>query len=1021
MLSYLQKRPIAVTMIFAALLIAGLASIPKIPVSLLPDADVPQIIVRINYPNTAAASMEKDFIKPVRDNLAGIAHLKDLESRSANHSGLIYLSFEQGTRMDLAYIEINEKLDRLMRLFPADMERPDILKVSTSDIPVLRIQVTPAKAEDYVEVSALAEKVLKRRIEQIEDVSLVDVNGLEHDVITVTRDEEKMRAAGIDKSTLLQSIKDANRYLGGLSIKDGPFRYFIKVKNQLGTVEDISQLPIRAKNGTVVPLSELADVGTEVETPVGYHLYNGKQGIVLTVQMQPGGHMNLLVPALKRAVDEFRATYPRVEFNLTQDQTFLLDAGISNLYQDLVYGGGLTVALLFLFLGNWSSPSLMSISIPLSLVLTFIFFYLFHLSFNIISLSGLALGIGMLIDNSIVVVDNITRKSKQGLSTEESSVEGVKEVMVPVISQVLTTVAVYAPLILLDGLSGVLVKDQSIALTISLTVSLLVAFILAPLLYGWFSKGRPAPAKEDTLFYTWVARHYHVMIHHILKHKRPYFLFTLLLMPLGICIITRIPVSSLPRIEKKESLWLIDWNEPIDARANLQRIAEIQDMIRPKCLVTESEIGIRQFLITPQDNVVSKSDLYFACTDEPLKIEVDSTVLRWISRYYPLAQVRVIDAPNAFTQLFVSSQPYLEARFRPVKNPGAMNAFSKMDEVLRRIPATGYSPGEGMMNEPELTISLDYRKMSIYGVSKYEIENTLGELFGNFSITELQASASSTKVRFKAQRSNDGIFSGGTVIGTNGIEYPLEEFVSMGYEQQPKYITADKSGPYQSLVYGDGIKNIPALRDSVTRIAAAYGFSIDWTGQYLENNRQITTLWIIFCIVLFLLYFILAVQYEDLLLPLIVMLTIPLGVGGGLLLLWLSGGTLDVMAAVGFVVILGLIVDDPILKIETLSRIQKDYASKGLVMDDQLVEKMLHEAGDICLKPLLMVSLTTSIAMVPVLCVGGIGNDLQKPLALVIIGGLTIGTFFSTWFIPLAYCYLIQWRNRSTKSKPDIA
>lgn len=1001
-------------MTFAALVIAGLVLIKKVPVSLLPDIDVPRIVIRVNYPNTAATVLEQNIVRQIRENLVNLNDLKSIESLSANHTGLLYLTFEYGTRMNLAYVEVNEKLDRLTNTLPRDMLRPQVMRINTSDIPVIRIQVLPKNQTDYLEVSALVEKIIKKRVEQLEGVSLVDVNGVGQGIISVIPDKDELAAVGLDENTLIQSIQSANKDIGGLSVKDGQYRYFVKLVNILESENAIANLPVKLKDGSVIVLSRVAKVVQEPERQTGYHLYNGREALVITVQKQPDSRMNELVPKVKEAVELFKKEYPQVDFALTQDQTFLLDAGISNLQQDLIYGGVLTVLLLFMFLGNLASPTLMSISIPLSLIITFIFFYLFNISFNIISLSGLALGIGMLIDNSIVVIDNITRKRRSGLDMTRSSVEGTNEVMTPVISQVLTTVAVYAPLILLSGMAGALVFDQAIGLTVSLGVSLLVAFVLAPLLYKLFLKTPPDKLKEDTIFYKWVSGGYHRMIHYILKHKLVFFLLTLLLMPAGFWLAGKIPVSALPQIEKKESLVLVDWNDPIDAQENLRRVKTAQLAIQANCEVTEAEVGIKQFLLQQDNNTIQKAEIYFGCRNENLKLSTDEQLKKWMQQHYPQASLRIIDAPNAFTQLFSFEGPYFEARFKPVKNNESVNAYAGLEDILKEFPAKNYSLGAGLINEPNISVLLDYTKMSVYGIPKSTIEEALRQQFGAYTISEIKRFGEVKTIRLQTDRTTLEAKLASMVNGQNGTAYPLSYFLSFYNDQQQKFITADKTGEYRSVIFDVNAGNIPVLQNQLTAQAAARGFSVEFTGQYFENKQQLRQLRIIFLIVLFLLYFILAIQYENLIQPLVVMLTIPLGITGGMFLLWITGGTLDVMAAIGFIVILGLIVDDPILKIETLNRLERQYLALGLRHDEKLLEKMIHEAGDICLKPLLMVSLTTSIAMVPVLFVGGIGNDLQKPLAIVIIGGLTIGTFFTTWFIPLAYWYVAKWRNRRT-------
>ncbi|KQB99417.1 efflux RND transporter permease subunit [Pedobacter sp. Hv1] len=1022
MVRFLIRRPIAVLMIFIALISIGLILVKRIPLSLLPNVDVPQIVVRINYPNTAAVTLEENILRSIREGLSNIKGLKTVESRAANHIGLVYLTFEYGTNMGLVYIEINEKIDRLTNVLPRNLTRPQVMRINTSDIPIIRMQVLPKANANYQQVSDLTEKVLKKRLEQLDGVSLVDINGKQQSIINIQPDKRALLALGLNESIIPESIRNANQELGGLSLREGQYRYFVKLANALDGIEMIKQLPIRTKGGSILTLSSVANITQDPETLTGYHLFNGTKGLAVTVQKQPDSRMTELVALIELSVAQFKKDYPQVDFVLSQDQSFLLEAGIDNLWQDLIYGGILTIGLLFLLLGNKASPTLMSISIPVSLVITFIFFKLFNISFNIISLSGLALGIGMLIDNSIVVIDNITRKRRSGMSMEESAVQGTNEVIVPVISQVLTTVAVYVPLVLLSGIAGALVLDQSIALSISLGVSLLIAFVLAPLLYQLFLKTPPDKLKEDTPFYTWISKKYHLMISHILKYKLCYFLITISIMPLGIWIASFLPISSLPQIEKKESLVLIDWNQPIDANENLRRLKTLLTIIQPFCEVTEAEVGIKQFLLQQENNGIQKAELYFGCKNQQEKEKIDVKVKQWLSKNYRGANIKIIDAPNAFTQLFTTSTPYLEVRIKPLNPMSPDQDWKNLRNITKELPTNSFSMGEGFLTETNIEITLNEVQMALYGVGRQNISVLLEELFGSYTVSEIKRFGDIKTIRLKSEKEDLQGKLNSAIRGGNGEYYPLSTFVSISYAEQPKFITADKTGQYRSLLFeqepSDGLKS---FQTKIIKLGVKNGYNVSFHGRYFENREQLNTMWWIFLTVLFLIYLILAIQYESLIQPFVVMLTIPLGITGGMFCLWIFGGTLDIMAAVGFVVILGLVVDDPILKIETLNRLEKKYLSEGLNHDEMLLHRMIHEAGTICLKPLLMVSLTTSTAMVPVLFIDGIGNDLQKPLAVVIIGGLTVGTFFTTWFVPLSYWYISKWNHRKKHRIDELA
>lgn len=1007
MVKYLLERPIAVFLSFLVCVIFGLFCSFKIPVSLLPAVDVPQIIVKIDYPNTAAAVIEENVTKLVREDLSVLDKVVNIESLSADHTASIKLNFEFGTKMDMAYVEVNEKIDRLLSRLPKEIHRPEVIRLNTSDIPIIRLHLIPKNKEDLLTLSDLSEKIIKKRLEQLNGVSLVDINGQQGSVISIDPDQSYLRAVGLTKSDLVNIVQSANKELGSLTVKDGQYRFFVKMTNGMQTLEQLKALPVRLKNGITATLDKFGSLKLEMIEPQGYHLLNGKRSIVLTVQKQEKARMNELVPKIREAIDVFKKDYPQLDFIITQDQSFLLEQGISNLSQDLWYGGFFCLIILFLFLGNYISPLLMSISIPLSLLMTFVFFYLFRISFNIISLSGLALGIGMLIDNSIVVLDNISRKRREGLNIDESCIIGVKEVSSPIISNVLTTVAIYAPLIYLSGISGALVYDQAIALTISLAVSLLVAFCLNPVMYKYFLKTDVKPIQEDTKFYLFIQSGYHRMLGYVFDHKKTFLLITLTIMPAGFFIMSFIPFKILPKITETETTVEIDWNQPIDVIENEHRVMELLKTLN-KVEIWESDIGITRYQLKENNGGINKCMIYYKCIDGKAKKEMDLKVNQWLKRNYPESVSSVNAASNAFTQLFKNEKPYAEIRFRQ-KHGKSADLEDQVRKIMFETSVKKFNTGLAFQKEANIELILDNNKMALFGVSMEQLSDELNILFGSYNISEVRRFGEVKSIRFKSKQANIAQKLNENIKGQNGVYYPLHSFITFNYGVDQKYITSDKGGAYYAITFEK--KDAPDIDQTVKRITRSSnnnGISIDVEGSFLDDRILFREMTIIFFISIVLLYLILAIQFESLLKPVIVMLTIPLGISGAMLLLWLSGGTLDIMAAIGFVVVLGIIVDDPSLKVETINRLRKQYEAEGMTDRKEILIKALFNAGDICLKPLLMVSLTTSLALLPVLFTGGIGNDLQRPLVYVIIGGLSIGTFFTLWFIPLAYWFITK-------------
>lgn len=1002
MIHYCIQRPVAVLMSFGALLLFGLAALHVLPVSLLPAIETPQLVVRVRLPNTPATALEQQVTTLLRENLLTVSGLEDIESKTANHTASLSLYFRFGTRMDIAFIEVNEKIDQLSNQLPREMARPQVIRLSTSDIPLMRLQVIPKRREAYDQVSALVQKTIKKRLEQLPGVSLVDLHGIRETGYEIQIKADVLQAVGIRTEVLTTVIQQANRELGSISVRDGQYRYFLRVGTPLQDPQAIGQLPVPLPNGAILPLYKLATVRTITLEPTGYHLFNGKEGMVLTIHKQANAQMDKLAPTIESLVTKLQNEYPDVSLHLTQNQHFLLEASIDNLVQSLIAGGILTIAILFLFLGNFASPALMGVSIPISLVCTFTLFYTLDISLNIISLSGLALGLGILIDNTIVVLDNITRKRRSGMPTAESCSTGTEEVVAPVISQVLTTIAIYLPLILLSGLAGVLITDQAIALTISLLVSLLIACILIPTLYYLVFKKATSEMREDTRFYLWILQGYHTWISWIFRNPYPVLILTALVGIAGIWMVIKLPVTALPDLKKTETQVHIDWNAPIDAAENLRRTKALDQLLQQAgATLRESDAGIPQFLYIQEDYTTTQAQLYYRASSPQEKQRIDSRVRQWLRAEYPQAQCSISDAPNAFTQLFERRVPYFEAQFQPRTGSFTIEHALRLEHILHQIHEIGWVKGEGFSQEPIIELIPDALRMAQYGVSWSELHAHLAFSFGNTSITEIRRFGDTRILRLEQPRDKHTLLNG-SIPRAGGGSIPLRAIATYRYTSDYKYITASKTGQYKSVRFDEPAKDYERIQRALRKLASKNDFYITFSGTHLknqENSRQLRTI-LIFALAL--LYLILAIQFEHLLQPLLVMSTLPMGIFGSALFLYLRGASLDMMAAIGFIVVLGIITDDPILKIHTINRLRKVYETQGLPPTYAL-ERAIREAGEVCLKPVLMTSLTTILALIPILFSESIGADLQKTMVLVITGGLSVGTFFALGFIPLAY------------------
>lgn len=984
-------------MVFTAMIIFSFIGFQQLPVSLLPHIEVPSILVKVNYPNGAPEEIEKNVLKLIRQNLITLNGIKSIESKASSQTGMIELTFEYGTNMSLAYIETNEKIDRLTEYLPRSLDRPQVIKVNTSDIPILRVQAIPKTSERYLEISELVVKVLKKRLEQIEGVSLVDVNGKREAVISIIPDQLKLQSYGITPQLLSQTISANNRQLGGVSVRDGYYRYYVKIKNDIGSIDDIRSLYIKSPEGKSIRLAHVAEIQYDTKEIQGYHTYNGKEGLVINVHKQHNAQMNALIPQIEESVSQFSREYSTVDFYLTQDQSALLNAGIDNLKTSLMYGGVFAFLVLFLFMSDIRLPVIIGISLPVSLIVSFLFFYLTGISINIISLSGLALGLGMLIDNAIIVLDNITSKRENGATLIDACVDGVQEVMGPLISSVLTTLSVFIPLVFLSGISGALFFNQAVAVTIILSVSLLVAFILLPLIYKLIYAKSTKVDKSESFLYTKLLWVYKAVFNWCFSYKKTSILLLMLMIPIGIFIFKELDKEGLPVIHKKDALLNISWNEAISVSENKERINNLTTQYRDQFEVRESDIGLTQYLLSKEGSQLTKASVYLLFKEEVNHYESLLKIEKLLSLQFPKAEISITKAPNAFDQIFSNNQPELEVRVRDrkIQQPIEKESLISLSDNVREY---GYKMGKGIALETTVLLEIDHQKLTLYDIDYNLLKTTIEQLFGDNTITEIKRFGEITPIQLKEEKLNFELkISKATISNQEGVNYPLNQLLTYKYGEDFKEIYADKVGIYQSFQKTNGSSK--ETIDSISEILAGSNLNFTFDGKIFDNIKSMKELMTVLLISVLLLYFILAAQFESFIQPLIVILTLPLGITGSVLLLKMTGTTLNIMSSIGIVVMLGIIVNDSILKIDTINRLR--------ARREDLINA-ISKAGEKRLKPILMTSITTILALVPILFSSGIGADLQKPLVYAVIGGLTIGTIASIYFIPLMYALMYQ-------------
>ena len=1020
MIKFLIQRPIAVLMAFTACFIIGLVTYSTLPISLLPNIAIPEITVQVASANTSARELENTIVKPLRGQLIQVSTLKDIHSESRDGAGIIRLSFEYGTNTDLAFIEVNEKIDAAMNYLPKEAERPKVIKASATDIPVFYLNLTlkndsaygATEQHSFLELCEFAESVIKRRIEQLEEVAMVDVTGILERQVQIVPDKDKLAMMGLSIGDIESALSSNNVEPGSMTVRDGYYEYNIKFSTLLRTAEDVENIYLR-KGDRIVQLKDFCKVSVVPVKEKGVSLSNGKRAVSLAVIKQADENMDKMKQALVGTMTYFQLVYPEIDFSISRNQTELLDYTISNLQQNLSLGFLFICLVAVLFLGDVKSPLVIGLSMVVSIVISFVFFYLCNMSLNIISLAGLILALGMMIDSSIIVTENISQYRERGYSLRRACVTGTSEVVTPMLSSSLTTIAVFAPLIFMSGIAGAIFFDQAFSVTVGLMVSYLTGIMLLPVLYllvyrtgvrtrkwKWLSFKFNNPIKDHTL-----DRFYDAGVDWVFRHKTFSVLFCVISIPLCVFFFFFIDKERMPDIEENELIARIEWNENIHVDENKRRVDELFKELKDEVLEQTASIGRQDFILNRERELSSsEAELYFRTETSNAIASLEQAVYRKLKERYPLSVISFSPPETVFEKLFVTGEPDVVAEFytRNKAEAPKAEAIRSVEQELGR--KTGINP-TGIAFENQLNLSISKEKLLLYRVSYNELYRVLKTAFRENSVTMLHSYQQYLPINIAGDEKTVNEVLQETLVQTQpdnrgNVDFiPLRELINVAPAEDLKSITSGRNGEYVPFDFY-GVQDANRLMREVKQVAEETG---DWdtgfSGSIFSNKEMLDELVVILLISLLLMYFILAAQFESFVQPLIVLLEIPIDVAFALLLLWICGHTLNLMSAIGLIVTCGIIINDSILKLDAINELRKE----GMPLLEAI-----HEAGRRRLRPIIMTSLTTIFAMVPLLFSFDMGSELQKPLSIAMIGAMFVGTLVSLFIIPLIYWFIYR-------------
>lgn len=1006
-------RPVAVTMTLVAVLVVGLVSIGRLPVSLMPDIDVPRITVQASMPGASAREVDMAVVQPLRRELLQLPSLQDIRCEARNDGATIVLQFAHGSDAGFNYVETNEHIDRALRSLPEGVERPKVIRASATDIPAFFLDVSAGEVSDerFIELSRFVREVLARRIEQIPEVAMVDVSGVLGSAVLVEPDRSRLDALGIGPEALERAIQGANLSLGNLTIRDGHYQWNVRFDAELRSAADIESVRIGI-GGRVYRLGDLATVSLVPADAAGLVRSGGERAVTLAVIKQSDAQMSAMRRHLAEQMQQFEKDYPGLRLSVTRNQTELLDYSIANLRTNILAGALLAVLVLLLFMREWRSPLLVSLTIPVSLVASLLLLYLIGVGINIISLSGLILGIGMMVDNAIIVIDNITQWRQRGVPIKEAAVGATGEVIGPMLSSVLTTCSVFVPLIFLSGTAGALFYDQAMAVVVTLATSFAAAVFVLPVYYVLLYRRRPVaavsqPGRPRLDYERW----YEAALRWVLRHQRASWLIFLGMMAGAVLLAGTLDKRSFPPLTHDDALLDISWNAPLNLAENDARVMALVNEL-PEGLA--EEIVEWSLLVGQQDFILghsgeSASDgarFYFKARSPEARERLEQVFSECLARQWPGASFFFSEAANPFNLVFSGDGHALTAMLRDrdgsVPDPDRLNAV--IDQIRAERPDLRIEP---VAWQEQVVLVADPEKMALYGIDYNAVYSVLSRATHQRVLLSIRSGSSPVPV----------IVTGGgpagllalQVPGRDGAEVPLSYILQERRSRDLSSIVSGREGNYYPLGIDAAGRDVPGIERAIDRVVRSRDdFDLSYAGAWYESRAMIRELALVLIVALLLLFFILAAQFESLLQPLIILSEVAVDIFGVLVALWLAGSSINLMSLIGIVVMAGIVINDSILKVDAINRLRRT----GMPL-----LKAILTGGRRRLKPILMTSLTTIGAVAPLLIRGSMGADLQFPLSVALIGGMAVGTLVSLLFVPLFYYELYRRDSKILKRR----
>jgi HAE1 family hydrophobic/amphiphilic exporter-1 len=1026
------RRPITVYMFTSVLVLLGAISFMRLPVDLMPEIQNPTITVRTSYPGVAPEEVENLVTRPLEASLSSAPGIYRISSTSSEGTSAIRVNFDWDVNIDEAANEIRTRVDRMRGALPDDAEPPTIFKFDTTQFPIMFLAVSAAM--DPRELRTLLEKDIQPRLERLPGVAAVDIRGGLRRQIHVKPSIEKLRSynLSVNQITSILRLENQNRPAGPMD--EGKYEVLVRSQGEFDNVEDVRNVVVAARGGVPIYLKDVAEIEDTHEEIREMVRIDDKPGIRFSIRKQSGSNTVTVAARVREEIERIRKSFPHITIEARMDSSEFITQAIDNLRESAISGGILAILTLLLFLRNIRSTMIVSVSIPITVIGTFLLMYASGFTLNTMSFGALALGVGMIVDNAVVIIENIFRHREGGMTHSEAAVFGTSEVTAPLIASTLTSVAVFLPLVFLGGMSGIMFKQLAYIVGFSQILALAIGLTLVPVLCARYLRVRPPDAQR----HPWMAKviegsgktldrldeRYQRAIRWSLNHRKTVVLGATLLFAGSMCLIPFIGVEMMPEADENELR--VDVELPAGTKIDITNgIAErIESIIRseiPEMAHLLVEVGGGGFMSGSNTHraeftVQLKSKAERKRSSQEL---VDALRPRLNLQPGMMVRVRASSNNSMMRRMTSSGGERVSVEIRGFDMLVASDLAKRIKDIVDSVPGitdSQISRREGM---PEMLVTVDRAKAASLGVNASDIASTLETVIGGNRASQFREEGQEYDILVRLseqQRADIGHLQNVTVLTPSGQAVPIGDLVKMRRREGPVSIERQDQERLVRVTAGYANRDLGSIMSDIdARLSGMRmpdGFSLYYGGEYEEQQKSFRELLFSLILAIVLVYMVMASEFESLRDPLIILFSIPLAAIGVSLSLFLTETTFNMQAFIGVILLAGIAVNNAIVLI--------DYTNLLRERDKLLLTHAVELAGRRRLRPILMTSMTTILGLIPMSLGFGEGAEVQAPMARVVIGGMLTSTLITLLFIPTIYTMIEDRRQREEAPVKDL-